>query len=46
MLWVAVFELIADAYEDTNGSTLVTGGVCGAAFAAMMLLQAMIKDGV
>lgn len=43
---MAVFELIADAYEDTNGSKAVTGGVCGAAFVGMMLLQGVIKDGV
>lgn len=46
MLWVAVFELIADAYEDTGGSSKVTAGVCAVAFAGMMGLQAMIKDGV
>ncbi len=45
MLWVAVFELIADAFEDT-GSTKVTSAVCGLAFALMMALQALIKDGV
>lgn len=46
MLWVAVFELIVDAYEDTNGSKAVTGAVTGTAFVGMMLLQGMIKDGV
>lgn len=42
MLWVAVFELIADAYEDT-GSSRVVGSVCAMAFAGMMLLQGVIK---
>lgn len=43
MLWVAIFELLVDAVEDT-GSKKVTGLVTCAALAGMMALQHLIKE--
>lgn len=43
MLWVAIFELLADAVEDT-ASMLVTGGVGALSFAAMMAVQVYLKE--
>jgi len=45
MLWVAIFELLADALEDTK-SVRATFLTSLAAFAIMMGLQQVIKDEV
>lgn len=44
MLWVAIFELLVDAVEDTE-SKVVTGMVTTVALAAMLGLQHLIKEG-
>ena len=42
MAYVAVFELLTDAIEDTS---ITTGGVIGAAAcAAMMVIQGLVKE--
>lgn len=42
MAYVAVFELLADAVEDTS---VVTGGVIGmASCVAMMVIQGLVKE--
>lgn len=43
MAFVAVFELLVEAYEDTE-SVLITGGLTVTAFTGMMYMQNMLHD--